>query len=100
MVVRNDEGVRIPTDASQDVQRSVQDVKDALRKLRVKQEALQAQIEELGQTQADDVEAIVEAARPGNFTEVKEETVFLGPVTSSQTSRTESRATTRLSSTA
>ena len=77
----NDEGVRIPVDASPDVQKSVQDIRDALRALRIKQEALEANLAESVQRADDESASIREEIAPGNFTEVKEETVFLGPVT-------------------
>jgi hypothetical protein len=77
----NDESVRIPVDAPRDVQASFQDVKDALREAQQERDRLAARLEELTQIQAGDVSDLKEEIAPGNFNEVAEETVFLGPVT-------------------
>jgi len=67
-------------DASQDVQRSVQDIKDALRECRLSQQRIEEAIEELKTAQREDNESIREKLKKGSFTEFKEDVVFLGDV--------------------
>ena len=69
--------VRIPVDASRDVQASVQDIKDALRSLEAKHAETKVALRELEQGIA------AEASKPDgeSFTEVDNETVFNSPVT-------------------